>query len=118
MNYHKPDMQTIAYIDAELYSCVAENIRSGRVILLENQKEHIIKRRGQKFYDTYSCYFQQIAEQPDYIFADKTHPNTAIACKTIEISGKSVNLVIRLAVESDAAGLENSIITAVIENNK
>ena len=115
---NKPDMQTIAHIDTELYACVVKNIRSDRVVLLENQKEHIIKRRGQNFFNKYSCYFQEIAEQPDYIFADKAHPHTAIACKTIETSGKSVNLVIRLAVETDADGLENSIITAIIENNK
>lgn len=41
---NKPDMQTIAHIDTELYACVVKNIRSDRVVLLENQKEHIIKR--------------------------------------------------------------------------
>lgn len=117
-NLNKPAMQTIAYIDTALYSCVVENIRSARVVLLENQKEHIIKRRGQAFYDTYSCYFREIAEHPNYIFADKTHSHTAIACKTIAVGGKSVNLVIRLAVENDSIELENSIITAIIESNK
>lgn len=71
---NKPDMQTIAHIDTELYACVVKNIRSDRVVLLENQKEHIIKRRGQNFFNKYSCYFQEIAEQPDYYSQTKpTH---------------------------------------------
>lgn len=111
-------MQKIADIDITKYSAVAPNIRSSTVVLTDNQIEHIIKRRGQEFYDSYSCYFQEIAEDPDFIFRDSKHPNTAIACKTLEIDGTNVHLVIRLAVESDAVELENSVITALKENDK
>lgn len=80
--------------------------------------EHIIQRRGQDFFDKYKEFFKEIAENPDYIFRDKAHPNTAIACKTISLEGKNVHLVIRLAVEGDDPGRENSIITALVENDK
>ena len=111
-------MQKIANIDTEKYSVISPNIRSSTVVLTENQTEHIIKRRGQDFYDQYNGYFQEIAEDPDYIFADPNHPNTAIACKTLHIDGANVHLIIRLAVEGDDPELENSIITALKENPK
>ena len=92
--------------------------RSGVVVLTDNQREHIIARRGQLFYDCYSPFFREAAEDPDYIFRDKAHENTAIASKTISSGGKHINLVIRLAVAGDREGLENSIITAIIENDR
>ena len=111
-------MRKIADIDTSKYSVITNNIRSGTVVLTDNQITHIVKQRGQDFYDKYSPYFQEIAEDPDYIFADPNHPNTAIACKTLVIDGANVHLVIRLAVEGDDTELENSIITALYENPK
>ena len=55
-------MQIIARIQKELYAVIAPGIRSDTVVLTENQKEHIIKRRGQQFYDRYSMFFREIAE--------------------------------------------------------
>ena len=112
------DVQKIADIDIAKYSVVAPNIRSSTLVLTDNQKEHIIKRRGQEFFDKYADHFAEIAKDPDYIFPDKAHQNTAIACKTLEIDGSNVNLVIRLAVQGDDENLENSVITAVVEGKK
>ena len=115
----KREVQKIADIDIDKYSSAAPGgIRSSAVVLTENQREHIIQRRGQDFFDKYKEFFKEIAEDPDYIFRDKVHPNTAIACKTISLEGKNVHLVIRLAVEGDDPGRENSIITALVENDK
>lgn len=112
-------VQKIADIDIEKYSAAAsDRIRSSEVVLTENQKEHIISRRGKAFFDQYSGFFKDIAEDPDYIFGDKAHPNTAIACKSFLVEGKNIHLVIRLAVEGDDPKLENSIITALVENDK
>lgn len=111
-------MIKVADIDIAKYSSIAPNIRSSAVVLTDNQIEHIIKQRGQDFYDKYNAYFQEIAEDPDYIFPDPNHPNTAIACKTLLIDGANVHLVIRLAVTGDDPELENSIITALYENPK
>ena len=111
-------MQIIAQIKKELYKAVAPDIRSEIVVLTDNQKEHIIKRRGQDFFDRYSSLFADIAQDPDYIFQDERHPNTALACKTIVLDGAHVHLVIRLAVSEDDESYENSVITALIENDK
>lgn len=112
-------MQWIASIDREKYAGASGlAIRSERLVLTEKQKQHIISRRGQGFFDRYSPFFREIAEQPDYIFKDTNHENTAIASKTVSVDGENVNLVIRLAVEGDDSELENSIITAILENDK
>ena len=112
-------MQIIGRIDIEKYKNAAKGeIRSGTLVLTDNQKEHIIKRRGKEFYDTYRPYFTDIAEDPDYIFLDDSHENTAIASKTIIEADKHIHIVIRLALVSDDEGLENSIITAIIEGDK
>lgn len=111
-------MEFVATIDIHMYSCISDRIRSNEVYLTENQKEHIINRRGRNFYEQYSPYFREVIKKPDYIFKDKSHENTAIASKTILVNGKHLNLVVRLAVEDDREGLENSVITAIVENDR
>ncbi len=112
-------MQIIGKIDIEKYKNAANGeIRSGVLVLTDNQTEHIIKRRGKEFYDAYRPYFSNIAEDPDYIFLDNSHENTAIASKTIVEAGRNIHIVIRLALVSDEEGLENSIITAIVEGDK
>ena len=109
----------IATIDIQKYASAAKQpIRSGVVILTENQRAHIIKRRGQDFYNKYLPFFREIAEDPDYIFKDTSHENTAIASKTISVDGRHIHLVIRLSVIGDSSNRENSIITAILENDK
>ena len=56
-------------------------------------------------------------ENPDYIFKDKKI-NTALAAKSVNKDGSSVNIVIRLATEADDPEFKNSIITAVVEGRK
>ncbi len=111
-------MEAVGCIDIEKYSIAVGNIRSAVVFLTENQKEHIIKRRGKEFFDLCYPYFREILEDPDFIFKDKVHEKTVIACKTISLKGKNIHLVIRMATEDDNEGLENSIITAIVENDR
>lgn len=112
-------MQTIGKIDINKYqNAVSGDIRSEALVLTDNQKEHIIKRRGQEFFEKYSRYFADIAKDPDYIFKDDAHENTALASKTINEEGKNIHLVIRIAVVGDEEGLENSVITAILEGDK
>ena len=111
-------MKIIGTIDTEKFQLIADDIRGNEVILTDKQIEHIIERRGEKFYQQYSCYFEEILLDPDYIFPDDTHENTALVCKRVVSNGKSVNLVLRLAVSHDAPERKHSIITAIIENKK
>ena len=111
-------VKIIGTIDVEKFKPIAEDIRGAEVVLTEKQAAHIKERRGEKFFEEYSKYFEEIVRDPEYIFKDDAHENTALACKRIETKGKSVNLVIRLAVSQDEKERKHSIITAVIENKK
>ena len=111
-------MHYIGKIDIHIYQRVtAKSIITDEVVLTDNRKDHIIKRRGQDFYDKYKHYFPQIISEPDYLFKDE-HENSVVACKTFSENGPSVNLVIRLAVEDDDILFKNSIITAIKESEK
>lgn len=85
--------------------------------MTDNQREHIIERRGQQFFDEYFPLFADVISDPDYIFKDKNE-NTVLAAKTISNNGTSVNIVLRLAVEGENHNYKNSIITAVKEGDK
>lgn len=111
-------MDIIAHIDREKYSGISTEIRSDIVVLIEKQRQHIIDRRGQEFFEKYYPLFREIAEAPDYIFSDNQHKNTAIVCKSFVLDHAHVHLVIRLAVAGDKEEYENSIITAIFENDK
>lgn len=65
------DVQKIGTIDTAKYAGISDKkIRSGTVVLTDKQKQHIIDRRGQEFFDKYSPFFQEVAENPEYIFKD------------------------------------------------
>lgn len=110
-------LKFVGKIDIKKYSRVTQNIRTDEVIITDDRVRHIIERRGQKFYDEYNARFSEILRDPDYIFGD-TRENTALVCKSFVENGATVNLVVRLAVESDNPDYKNSIITAIKENDK
>lgn len=110
-------MRYIGRINKSVYRCITEHIVTDEVIITEERIKHIIDRRGQAFYDEYGPYFSEILADPDYIFRDE-RVNSALVCKSFAARGTMVNIVIRIAVESDNAEYKNSIITAIKENNK
>lgn len=112
-------MYYLGKIDIEKYKKVTKKqILTDQVIITENRIRHIIERRGKEFYDKYAKKFSEIAEDPDYIFKDRSE-DSAIVCKAFaDDNGSSVNVVIRLVVEGDDPAYKNSIITAMIENSK
>lgn len=109
-------MHSVGRIDKNLYKCITEDIRTDEVIITDERIEHIIKRRGQDFYDTYGKEFVNIIQTPDYIFLDKE--NTALVCKEFAKDGKYINVVLKIAVSTDNPEYKNSILTAVCESNK
>lgn len=109
-------LKDIGTIPKELYAKVSPNIRTEELIITQNRIEHIIERRGLEFFNKYYHLFSQIAAEPDYIF--KENDQTALACKMIHDGSKSVNIVIRIAVEGDDPSYKNSIITAIEEGEK
>ena len=110
-------LHSVATIDREIYQCiVTEKMITDEVIITDERIEHIIKRRGQKFYDQFRHYFADIVMYPNYIF--QAGKNTALVCKKMVRDEKYINIVLRLAVSTDNPKYKNSIITVVGENEK
>jgi hypothetical protein len=111
------EVHSVGKINREIYKCITEEIRTDEVIITDERIEHIRERRGEEFYDRYSSLFEEILSTPDYIFKEKRE-HTALVCKRIIEDGKYVNLVLRIAIETDSPEYKNSIITAIGESEK
>lgn len=106
-------MQYICRIDKEKFKFISENIITDEVILTNKQRQHI-KDRHPKVLEEYEKYFSVALKEPDYILEDKSRENTALVLKTFNnINKKSINLVLRLAVEGENIKNKNSIITCI-----
>ena len=110
-------MHYIGKINLEIYRRISENIRTDEVIITDTQIAHIVERRGREFYEKFRGFFSSILSEPDYIFRD-CNPNTAIVCKLFSEHGKSINIILRLAVVGDNPTFKNSILTVIGENTK
>lgn len=102
-------MYTVGRIDVEKYRMVSPDIRTDEVIITEERIRHIQERHPGDF-EKYSAYMRDIVENPQYILAANL-PNTAFILKEYIENGECFQLVLRLAVEGDAPGFRNSIIT-------
>lgn len=106
------ELEYIGKIDKEKFSEISEHIITEEVVLTDKQRQHIIDRHPE-IYEMVKERFAEIIEEPDFILKDNLRPNTALILKTLEKDGKSVNLVLRLAVEGDDVNNKNSIITCI-----
>lgn len=111
------EVHTVGKIDKEIFKCITEEIKTDEVIITDERIEHIRERRGDEFYARYSSLFYEILRTPDYIFREKRE-HTALVCKRIVEDEKYVNLVLRIAIETDNPEYKNSIITAIGESEK
>lgn len=110
-------MYIVGKINREIYQCIEENIRTEEVIITDERMVHIRERRGEEFYNRYCDLFEEILRDPDYIFKEKRE-HTALVCKKIVENEKYINLVLRIAIETDNPEYKNSIITAIGESEK
>ncbi len=113
-------VQPVGVIDPEKYRGLTDHIRGDQVVLTEERKKHIVERRGESEFEALRPYFSETLRDPDYIFRDKDEyrVNTALVCKKIKQDGRYVNVVLRLAVETDAEYFQHSVITAMFRGEK
>lgn len=113
-------VQPVGVIDIEKYRGLTDHIRGDQVVLTEERKKHIVERRGESEFEALRPYFSETLRDPDYIFRDKDEKraNTALICKKIKQDGRYVNVVLRLAVETDAEHFQHSVITAMFRGEK
>ena len=102
-------MQIIGRIDIEKYRVASSHIRTDEVIITDERILHI-KQRHPNDFERYAHYLTEVVETPDYILESKK-PNTAFLLKSFMEAGEHFQLILRLAVEGDAEGYKNSVIT-------
>jgi len=96
---------TIGTIDIDKYRGISPIILSNEVVITDKQLFHILNKRT----DTYEKYHDKLVEilnEPDFIFEDPKHSDTALVVKSYS---NSAVIVLRLSAETTK--MKNSILT-------
>lgn len=96
----------VGKIDKNRYKSIANNITTKDVVLLPKQIEHI-EERHKGVYLKYKNEINNILDNPDYIFKDPKHKNTALLIKKYD---NNVEVVLKLNTDTKN-NFKNSIIT-------
>lgn len=96
----------IGRIDINKYKNIANNIATKDVVLLPKQIEHI-EERHKGVYDKYKNELTNILNNPDYIFKDPKHKNTALLVRKYD---NNIEVVLKLNTDTKN-NFKNSIIT-------
>ena len=110
------DVYSIGKLDIDKYKCVTEDIVTNEVVITQKQVEHI-KERHPNDYESFSSFFKEIVENPDYII-EANRPNMALVLKQIKLNNEKFKTVVRLTTSSDSPNYKNSIITFMKIDNK
>lgn len=109
-------VHTVGRLDNKIYKERYKDLITDEVIITDNQIEHIKERRGEDFYKKYKNEFNNIINNPDYIFEDSKKKNTLLVCKCFKDDSKYINIVLKLILSDDNPNFKNSIITAILES--
>lgn len=104
------EVNLVCKISKEIYSCISNNVITDRVIITEERIEH--SNMHDRAYDKYAHFIPNALADPDYIFEDVKHPNTAMVIKGItDSNGDHLQIILRMKIQSDLDEYENSIIS-------
>ena len=107
------NLQYIGKLDKEKFKLItSKKIITDDIVLTDKQRQHIIDRHPE-IYDFVKDKFNEIIDLPDLILKDKSRKDTALVIKTLHENKKTVNVVLKLAVEGNDIKKKNSIITCI-----
>ena len=98
-------MQVVGRIDVDKYKALSSGILTDEVVLTDRQLAHIVEKR-EDVYEKYQDKLSDIVKNPDYIFADPKHHDTALVIKKYS---NAALVVLRLSTET--TDKKNSILT-------
>ena len=84
------------------------NLKTDEIIVTNERIKHI-KQRHMEDYELFLRYGKQCVQQPDIILKDEKNLGTIFMIK--RISETNLNVIVRLALNSDKEGLKNSVMT-------
>lgn len=107
------ELTNLCSLDLELYKCVSSKIATSRVVLTEKSVIHIAEHHP----DAYLRVLVELKEtiqNPDYIFNDDKHEDTALVVKRVSDppdSLESTFVVLRICTDTANGQLANSVIS-------
>ena len=85
-----------------------DSLRTEEVVVTEERLEHI-RLRHPEDYELFQRYGKQAIENPDIIAKDEKHENTVFVIR--HLPETNLNVVVRLALDTDEPNYKNSVIT-------
>ena len=83
-------------------------IQTDEIIVTEERENHIKERHPEDF-ELFKKYGDEAVTDPDYIIRDGKHEGTVFM--VMKLPNTNLNVVVRIALESDGSGLKNSVMT-------
>ena len=85
-----------------------DGLRTEEVVVTEERLEHI-RLRHPEDYELFQRYGKQAIENPDIIAKDEKHESTVFVIR--HLPETNLNVVVRLALDTDEPNYKNSVIT-------
>ena len=101
----------IGKIDKTIYSCISSDIATDKVIITQEQLEHIADRHPEAYTETL-IELRTTLEDPDYIIKDASHRDTGLVIREISLSEHHSLIVLRVCTNTYNGRLSNSVISA------
>ena len=104
------NVRELGNLSKEIYKCITDEIDTERVIITEEQLNHIANHHPEA-YDSVVKEVQNAIAKPDYIIKDKNKKDTGLVVKRVSIEDSYVYLVLKICTDSKGGRLANSIIS-------
>ena len=109
------EYEVIGNINPQLLETEFGKLQTSETIITNERKNHILLRHNED-YSLFKKYAKEIIENPEIVIKDEKSFGTVFMVKRLPSS--NLNIVLRLALNSDNSGLKNSIMTAYRIRNK
>ncbi|MGN0432460.1 MAG: PBECR2 nuclease fold domain-containing protein [Lachnospiraceae bacterium] len=100
--------RSLGKLNLALLSECFEQIQTDEVIITQERLEHIKSRHPEDF-DYFLMYGKESIESPDIILKDEK--NTATVFMIKRLPETNLNVIVRVALDTDKDGLKNSVMT-------
>ena len=102
-------MQSLGRIDIDLLIAEYGNLQTDEVIITDERREHI-KTYHPDDLGYFEKYGSEAISSPDYIIKDVKNVGTVFMVK--RLPDDNLNIIVRLALDTDKNGLKNSVMTS------
>jgi hypothetical protein len=106
----KDEIIELGSLNIDIYKCITSNIDTDRVIITDNQLEHIAEHHPDA-YDETLIELKSTLSNPEYIFKDDKHNDTGLVVKSIKTDNTYLYIVLRVCTNSKNGKIANSVIS-------